>query len=71
MEPITAESARARIQVEYIEMPDLKLTFAQVGRLCDLPKDVCETAIASLVDSGFLTTSTTGSILRVGRRQPA
>ena len=69
MDPISPETARARIQIEYIEMPDLKLTFAQVGRLCNLPKDVCEKAIASLVESGFLMTSTTGSILRVGRRQ--
>ena len=69
MEPITAESARARIQIEYIEMPEMKLTLAQVGRLCNLPKDVCEAAIASLVEIGFLSTSTTGSILRVGRRQ--
>jgi hypothetical protein len=71
MELITTESARARIQIEYIEMPDLKLTLAQVGRLCNLPKDVCEAAIASLVESGFLSTSKTGSILRVGRRAPA
>ena len=71
MELITTESARARIQIEYFEMPDLKLTLAQVGRLCNLPKDVCEAAIASLVDSGFLSTTTTGSILRVGRRAPA
>ena len=69
MEPITTEGARARIQIEYIEMPDLKLTPAQVGRLCNLPKDVCEAAIASLVESGFLSTSSSGSILRVGRSQ--
>jgi len=69
MDPTTTESARARIQIEYIEMPDLKLTLAQVGRLCNLPKDVCEAAIASLVESGFLATSSGGSILRVGRGQ--
>ena len=71
MEPMTTESARARIQIEYIEMPDLKLTLAQVERLCNLPKEVCEVAIFSLVESGFLSTSMNGSILRVGRRQPA
>jgi hypothetical protein len=69
MDPITTESARARIQIEYIEMPDLKLTLAQVGRLCNLPKDVCEAAIASLVESGFLSTASSNSILRVGRAQ--
>ena len=71
MDTITTESARARIQIEYIEMPDLKLTHAQVGRLCNLPKDVCEAAIAALVETGFLSTTATGSILRVGRRRPA
>src|SRR6185436_6492231 len=71
METITTESARARIQIEYIEMPDLKLTHAQVGRLCDLPKDICDAAIASLVESGFLSTTASGSVLRVGRRRPA
>jgi hypothetical protein len=58
--------ARMRIQIEYIEMPQLKLTLAQVRRLCDLPQEVCETAMASLVSSGFLSRTREGSFLRPG-----
>ena len=46
--------AFTRIQIEYIEMPDLKLTLAQIRRLCDLPQDLCERAVAALLQVGFL-----------------
>jgi hypothetical protein len=58
--------ARMRIQIEYIEMPQLKLTLAQVRRLCDLPQEVCEAAMASLVSGGFLLRTREGSFLRPG-----
>ena len=64
MEPVNEQSARVRIQVEYMEMPDLKLTFAQVRRLCDLPEEACRVAISSLVESGFLSTAANGAFLR-------
>ena len=51
---MTGEEALARIRLEYLEMPDLKLTLPQVGRLCDLPLDACESAINALVERGFL-----------------
>jgi hypothetical protein len=66
MEPLYLQKARRRIQIEYIEMPDLKLTLTQVGRLCDVPRDVCEAAIASLVEAGFLWKAGDGSYLRRG-----
>jgi len=43
--------AFTRIQVEYIEMPDLKLTLAQIRRLCDLPEELCEPAVAALLQA--------------------
>ena len=64
MEPLSAQTARMRIQIEYIEMPDLKLTVAQLRRLCALPPDVCETAVADLVRSGFLWKTGKGTFLR-------
>ena len=64
MEPLTPLRARMRIQIEYIEMPDLKLTVAQLRRLCALPPDVCETAVADLVRSGFLWKTGEGTFLR-------
>jgi hypothetical protein len=68
MDPLTMYAACTRIQLEYIEMPDLKLTLAQVRRLCGLRQDVCETAVQSLVATGFLWQRPDGAILR---RQPA
>jgi hypothetical protein len=63
---MTPHAARIRIQIEFIEMPGLKLTLAQIARLCDLPKDVCEPAIALLVTRGFLAGTADGSFLRRG-----
>ena len=56
-----------RIESEFTAMPGLKLTAAQVNRLCDLPKDVCESALQALIRSGFLHVSG-GAFLRLGRR---
>jgi hypothetical protein len=56
--------AFTRIQIEYIEMPDLKLTIAQIRRLCDLPADLCSTAVQALEQSGFLRQSVDGRFVR-------
>ena len=58
--------ARMRIQLEYIEMPQLKLTLPQLRRLCSLPQEVCEAAIASLITTGFLLQVHDGSYVRPG-----
>jgi hypothetical protein len=61
--------AFTRIQVEYIEMPDLKLTPEQIRRLCDLQRDVSEAAIVALEQAGFLWRAPDGRLVRraVGR----
>ena len=56
--------AFTRIQIEYIEMPDLKLTLAQIRRLCDLPQDLCERAVAALLQVGFLWRAPDGRFVR-------
>jgi len=56
--------AFTRIQVEYIEMPDLKLTQDQIRRLCDLPHDICEVAVAALEQAGFLWRAPDGRLVR-------
>ena len=56
--------AFTRIQIEYIEMPDLKLTLAQIRRLCDLPEDLCEPAVAALLQVGFLWRAPDGRFVR-------
>jgi DNA-binding IclR family transcriptional regulator len=66
MDTSTTRDARIRIQIEYIEMPQLKLTVAQVRRLFGLTEEVCEAALASLVRCGFLSQAGDGSFLRQG-----
>lgn len=52
------------IQMEYAEMPDLKLTFRQAQRLWSLSAELCERALTSLVGSGFLMLTASGFYVR-------
>jgi len=54
----------ARVQNEYLEMPGLKATEAQVRRLCGLDSGTCRRALALLVRGGFLRRSADGTYLR-------
>ena len=67
MDSMTTYAACSRIQTEYIEMPDLKLTPAQVRRLCGLRTDVCDAALRLLLANGFLLQTANGSLLRRSR----
>jgi hypothetical protein len=58
------ETLRYRIQSEYSEMPGLKLTLWQAERLWNVPNEVCEKVLASLVQSGFLRRNKEGYFLR-------
>lgn len=58
------EETILRIAMEYLEMPDLKLTVGQARRLWNLPADVCETALDALVARGFLARTAAGAFLR-------
>jgi hypothetical protein len=60
-------NALLRIQSDYLEMPELKLTTSQARRLWTLSADVCDAALAALVASGFLTQTRDGSFLHGGR----
>ncbi len=61
---INQEEAVSRIAMEYIEMPDLKLTVEQAKRLWNIPEAVCRGALAALVARGFLVQTRTGAFLR-------
>jgi len=63
---MTHHDARLRIQIEFIEMPGLKLSRDQVQRLCGVPGDLCDEALDALVRSGFLRRKTDGTFLRGG-----
>ncbi len=58
--------AMIRIQISYIETPNLVLTAPQVRRLCDLPAETCEGALGVLVQTGFLRRSDNGMFRRGG-----
>jgi hypothetical protein len=54
----------ARMQTEWIEMPQLKITRRQAQRLWSLSNEECETAFASLVRKGFLVQAPDGAYVR-------
>ena len=53
-----------RMELEYQEMPELKLTVRQAQRLWNLSSEACESALRSLVGSGFLAQTRDGSYIR-------
>jgi hypothetical protein len=64
MELADIRIALHRIRMEYVEMPEMKLTLGQMRRLLNLPVDACEVALATLVDTGFLVRRTDGAFVR-------
>jgi hypothetical protein len=58
------DDALTLIRMEYLEMPDLKLTLVQARRLWNLPADLCELAMRSLVETGFLARTAEGRFVR-------
>jgi hypothetical protein len=59
------QNALLRIQTEYVEMPDLKLTARQAQRLWSLSHEVWETALAVLLGKQFLAQTRDGAYVRV------
>ena len=66
MQIAQVEDAAELIQMEYAEMPGLKLTFWQARRLWNLTDDLCERALATLTRSGFLVQTADGAYIRRG-----
>ena len=62
--PQHVRDALLTIQLEYVEMPHLKLTAPQVQRLWSLPTDVCEAVLTLLIRKGFLTQTSDGVYVR-------
>jgi hypothetical protein len=54
------------IQMEYREMPDLKLTCRQAQRLWSLPHDLCDHALVLLIQARFLVLTRDGAYVRSG-----
>jgi hypothetical protein len=58
------QEAVLKIQIEYVEMPQLKLTARQVQRLWSVPMEVCQEALAALIRQGLLVQSRDGVYVR-------
>jgi hypothetical protein len=43
-----------RLRSEYTELPSLRLTAAQIRRMCDVDPLLCEAVLGALVEVGFL-----------------
>jgi hypothetical protein len=54
-----------RVRAEFLEMPGLRLTTAQVARLCGVERTMCQTVLDALVDAKFLRVSTDGTYTRL------
>src|SRR5262245_32542195 len=54
-----------RVRAEFMEMPGLRLTTAQIQRLCGIEPNVCRAVLDSLVQAGFLWASPNGTYARV------
>jgi hypothetical protein len=53
-----------RVCAEFIEMPGLRLTFAQAVRLWGLTPTVCRRVIDELIAEGFLRQTASGMVIR-------
>jgi hypothetical protein len=53
-----------RVCAEFIEMPGLRLTFAQAMRLWGLPPAVCRHVVDQLIGCGFLRLNAAGMLVR-------
>ena len=53
-----------RMQTEWIEMPQMKVTRRQAQRLWSLSNEACETAFATLISKGFLVQAPDGAYVR-------
>ena len=59
-------AALTMIQMDYLEMPGLRLTPEQGRRLWTLPLELCRAALDTLVASGFLAKTDHGQYLHRG-----
>ncbi len=65
----TLQDALFRIQTDYVQMPQMKLTPRQVQRLWSLSAEICDGALSLLVMKGFLVRTSDGSYVRCGTRR--
>lgn len=58
--PRTTTQITGRINAQFREQPAMRLTDAQIRRLCHLSEDECHAALEELVDRGTLVREQSG-----------
>jgi hypothetical protein len=58
------ETMVRRVRAEFLEMPGLRLTFAQAMRLWGLSENECQRVIDALIAVCFLQKTPTGEVVR-------
>jgi hypothetical protein len=66
---LSASTLAAWIRAEYQDMPGLKLTREQACRLWAARTDICDEALQTLIDEGFLHRTGTGKFVCLPRPQ--
>lgn len=59
-----------RAQTEFLEMPGLKLTTAQAARLLSVDEALCGRVLSALVESRFLTETSSARFVRASVVNP-
>jgi hypothetical protein len=62
---LTVHRTIERLRAEFLEMPGLRLTAAQVERLCGVERTICKAVLDALVDARFLRVSADGVYTRL------
>jgi hypothetical protein len=60
----------ARIRMEFVEMPGMRLTRPQARRLWNLDQAACDGLLDALVEEGFLKQTADGALLRQHHGRP-
>ncbi len=67
---LTDSDLVARVRMEFVEMPGMRLTRPQARRLWNLQPSACDEVLDTLVDEGFLKQASDGAFLRHGGDDP-
>ena len=63
--PMDLDGIVGRVRQEFLDMPGLRLTPEQAGRLWGLERDICQAVIDQLVASAFLCWTRAGAVMRL------
>ena len=65
------EDVLRRVRGEFLEMPGMRVTEAQAGRLWNLDAASCQALLIALVEANFLFRTRDGAFMRIEAGRPA